>query len=297
VSTRDNYIYDAFISYSHKDGNWVWGWFLPRLKDAGIRVCIDTDTESFEPGDLSISAMERAVSTSRHTIAVLSPSYLASEWSQFESILTQTADPTARERRLIPLLLEPCEIPPRLRSLIYSDFTRIGGREEALKGLLPTFRKISKHKQAKVEEQPVEGRLKVRPHGDGEILKWKSFRDGRFEASDSFFEFTTKLTDAVSSMWEACKDLDPKTTRRVLEPNGYTNPGFTIEFQAEKFNVLVERRLAVLRSKFPLRVFAAEEPRSYDITFAFKAASNVILNRLKTRFKERLPDVTIIEEN
>ena len=39
--------------------------------------------------------MENAVATSRHTLLVLTPAYLASEWTMYEQILTQTQDPSA----------------------------------------------------------------------------------------------------------------------------------------------------------------------------------------------------------
>ena len=33
--------YDVFISYSHVNTQWVWESLLPRLENAGLRVCID----------------------------------------------------------------------------------------------------------------------------------------------------------------------------------------------------------------------------------------------------------------
>ena len=39
--TLPEFDYDVFISYSHRDQEWVWSWLVPRLKDAGIRVCTD----------------------------------------------------------------------------------------------------------------------------------------------------------------------------------------------------------------------------------------------------------------
>ena len=33
--------YDVFISYSHKDEEWVVNTLLPRLENAGLKVCID----------------------------------------------------------------------------------------------------------------------------------------------------------------------------------------------------------------------------------------------------------------
>jgi TIR domain len=55
---------------------------------------------------------------------VLTPAWVASEWAAFEQLLTQTADPAARRRRLIPLRLQPCQPPRRIAMLTYADFAR-----------------------------------------------------------------------------------------------------------------------------------------------------------------------------
>jgi hypothetical protein len=106
---RQRFRYHAFISYSHRNRDWVRSWLVPQLKHAGIKICIDY--ESFEPGAPSFTEMERAVLQSRKTILVLTPEYLQSEWTEFENILVQTLDPAAHQRRLIPVLLLGCDLP------------------------------------------------------------------------------------------------------------------------------------------------------------------------------------------
>jgi len=61
---------------------------------------------------------------SSKTLLVLTPDYLASEWTEFENILAQTLDPAARKRRLLPLILKPCDLPLRIRTLTPLDFMR-----------------------------------------------------------------------------------------------------------------------------------------------------------------------------
>ena len=113
--------YDVFISYSHADSDWVFEWLVPRLKDAGLKVC--TDQESFELGVPALINMENAVATSRHTLLVLTPAYLASEWTMYEQILTQTQDPIGLRQRTIPVLRQPCQPPMRIAMLTYADLT------------------------------------------------------------------------------------------------------------------------------------------------------------------------------
>ncbi|MBI5304790.1 MAG: CHAT domain-containing protein, partial [Chloroflexi bacterium] len=112
--------YDVFISYSSKDAEWVRGDLLKWLEAHGLRVCIDF--RDFRVGAVGVTEMERAVRTSRKTVLVLTPNYLASDWTAFENLMLQTLDPINRELRLIPLLKENCKLPPRIGMLTYVGF-------------------------------------------------------------------------------------------------------------------------------------------------------------------------------
>lgn len=120
MMSGSDFQYDVFISYSHKDTDWVRGWLLPHLESFGVTVCIDY--RDFEPGAPSVIEMERAVLSSRKTLLVITSSYVESEWTEFESVMVQTLDPAARERRAIPLLLEKRNLPLRLGTLTYLNF-------------------------------------------------------------------------------------------------------------------------------------------------------------------------------
>src|SRR3989442_6306927 len=119
-SEQPEYKYDVFVSYSHADNKWVQGWLMPELEKAKLRVCIDS--RDFDLGVPAIVNMERGVDLSRHTLLVLTPAWVASQWTAFESLLIQTSDPVGRRQRLIPLLLKPCEPPHRIAMLTYADF-------------------------------------------------------------------------------------------------------------------------------------------------------------------------------
>jgi tetratricopeptide (TPR) repeat protein len=123
-----------FISYSHKDEAWVKDWLLPRLEGAGLQVHIDY--RDFEIGIPALINMEQAVQTCDKTLLVLSPNWIDSEWTNFEALMIQTKDPTGLKRRLFPLLLEKCSLPPRLEIFTYADFTRTDHRETELNRLI-----------------------------------------------------------------------------------------------------------------------------------------------------------------
>ena len=121
MEDRSQFAYDVFISYSHADKAWVRGELLKRLEASGLRACIDY--REFRPGAPSVAEMERAVLTSRKTVLVLTPAYVASAWTEFETLMLQTLDPAARQRRIIPLLKVRVELPLRIGYLSSVDFS------------------------------------------------------------------------------------------------------------------------------------------------------------------------------
>ncbi len=130
--------YDVFISYSHQDAEWARSWLLPRLKQAGLRTCIDI--ENFTAGAPTIREVERATAESRKTLLVCSADYVASEWRELEGVLARTLDPSARQDRVIPLLLGACKLPLGIATLIHADFRVESNREQELTRLVAGIR-------------------------------------------------------------------------------------------------------------------------------------------------------------
>src|SRR6266542_2673196 len=89
--------YDVFISYSHKDEEWVVNILLPALEAAGLKVCIDF--RDFVPGKPSRHNMRDACKESAYTVLVMTPAWMASEWTSFESVLTFLHDASGKHQR------------------------------------------------------------------------------------------------------------------------------------------------------------------------------------------------------
>jgi len=121
VEQVTEFTYDVFISYNHADKEWVWGWLVTRLKEAGLAVC--TDRESFDVGVPALVNMENAVAASRHTLLVLTPAWMASQWTRFEALLVQHEDPAGLLQRTLPVLYHRCDSPRRIAMLTYADLT------------------------------------------------------------------------------------------------------------------------------------------------------------------------------
>ena len=158
---EQQYTYDVFISYSHKDGEWVRNTLLPRLEAVGLSVYIDY--RDFVPGLPSLVNMENAVEHSRKTLIVLTPDWVKSEWTVFESLLIQTDDPAGRRVRMIPLLLEPCKLPRRIAILTYVDFTRPDDLSLAWERLLNALgAKLREPTEARIESLQIQLRTRKR---------------------------------------------------------------------------------------------------------------------------------------
>ncbi|KAA3662454.1 MAG: toll/interleukin-1 receptor domain-containing protein [Chloroflexi bacterium] len=121
MNKQTEYLYDVFISYSQADREWVNEWLLPHLEKANLRVAIDY--QDFLVGSPEMENIERVVSLSHRTIVVLTPAWLSDEWNAFEALLVRAADPAARQRKLQPILLKPCDLPDSIAFLNKADLT------------------------------------------------------------------------------------------------------------------------------------------------------------------------------
>jgi hypothetical protein len=113
------YKHDVFVSYSHSDGDWVKTVLVPQLQQHHLSVLVDDD---FEPGATAKENMAKAVMQSHYTVAVVTDDWVHSEWSQFETLLTDGLDPDARERRLIPVMLKKCTPPKHIQERTWVEF-------------------------------------------------------------------------------------------------------------------------------------------------------------------------------
>ena len=119
----DGFEFDVFVSYRQQepDKSWVRKVLVPQLEALGLRVCIDY--RDFRMGAVLIKEMERAVVTSRYTLAVLSPQYLQSNFTEFENLIAEHLGLEAGERRLLMVMREECRPRLSLRSRLWLDMT------------------------------------------------------------------------------------------------------------------------------------------------------------------------------
>ena len=113
---------DFFISYNRFDQSWA-EWIAWILEEAGYSVVIQA--WDFRPGGNFVLDMQRAAAASQKTIALLSETYLKSAYTQPEWAAAFATDPTAIDRKLIPVRVKPCEPTGMLRPIVHVDLVDV----------------------------------------------------------------------------------------------------------------------------------------------------------------------------
>ena len=120
-----------FISYNRADRSWA-EWIAWHLEEAGYTTVLQA--WDFRAGSNFVQEMQKAVSDAERTIAVFSPDYLTSSFTQTEWQTAFARDPTGEEGLLVPVRVRKCNPKGLLRQIIYVDL--LGLEETAAKDAL-----------------------------------------------------------------------------------------------------------------------------------------------------------------
>jgi WD40 repeat protein len=123
MDQKRKFAYDLFVVYAKEDGWWVRGYFLERLGLPQDRVMTSRD---LRPGHSIADEFEDAVTSSRHTVLVLTPAFEADVWTSFGGQLAGYASVEEQSNRLIPVALGmPIDkLPLRVKWLVSLDCTQ-----------------------------------------------------------------------------------------------------------------------------------------------------------------------------
>ncbi|KAL8613887.1 hypothetical protein ACOMHN_032877 [Nucella lapillus] len=104
--------YDAFVAYAHQDSDWVLGSLMTRLEDAeatlkGRKPCkLCLHQRDFVVGKPIIDNIVDSIAASRHTIVVLTNSFVRSGWAMEELEHAYRQSIEERRRHLVVVVLE-----------------------------------------------------------------------------------------------------------------------------------------------------------------------------------------------
>jgi TIR domain len=102
----------VFVSYSWKQGEWVWDRLVPVLKASGIEILIDR--ERFKAGVDIVGQMDNTQDQAMQHVLCLSAEYLASKACQHEMRRAIASDPKFSKGNIIPLQLDTTPLPKEL---------------------------------------------------------------------------------------------------------------------------------------------------------------------------------------
>lgn len=110
--------FDAFISYSRSDREWV-----VALSDnlARLGITVFRDEIEIDPGEAIVHGLDDGLRHALAGVLVVSPEAMASPWVRNEyAVLMQRA--IVKGQRLIPVLYRDAELPPLLSTRLWIDF-------------------------------------------------------------------------------------------------------------------------------------------------------------------------------
>jgi len=116
----NTFSYDVFALHAAADEPFVQGYLLPELGFTPERVLVPN---KLRPGRPLISEIERGVRSSRVTVVVLSPAYMADHWAVFgEQLAAYASLAQDVQGELLPLMLADCELPLHIQALVKLDY-------------------------------------------------------------------------------------------------------------------------------------------------------------------------------
>ena len=124
---------DFFISYNKADVAWA-EWIAWQLEHEGYEVIVQV--WDFRPGHNFVLKMQEAISESERTIAILSPDFLNSSYTQPEWAAVFAVDPEGEERKLLPVRVRECKPKGLLLGIDYIDLVHEDKEDSARETLL-----------------------------------------------------------------------------------------------------------------------------------------------------------------
>ena len=108
IENQSEFIYDAFVAYSHEERQWVLSQLLPNIEDKNhFKLCLHE--RDFQIGKFIIDNICDEINRSRKTLIVLSNNFTESQWCQLELTLAQKRHVEEGSTHLIVVLIDTIE--------------------------------------------------------------------------------------------------------------------------------------------------------------------------------------------
>lgn len=172
-----DYRYDIFISYSHSDEEYARK-IKKRLEDLCAGTKIFLSSESVNPGENFVSSIEDALTQAQYFLQILSPKSVMADWPLAERTAALLQDPSGRLGRVIPIIIEDCNLPPLLSIRQWIDLRKKSNFEGGMERLarrvcnrpIPRQNGTSQSGSIKIPQAKLSGRSSYEPDRVTEVL-------------------------------------------------------------------------------------------------------------------------------
>jgi hypothetical protein len=117
---KDLYRYHIFFSHSLEDSKWISG-IVYRLESEPYNYKCHYNDSVIQTKQNIQQTLMSAVILSERVVIVLSPSYVKTNWTEFQELLQNLTTCSLHQQRMLVVLLKDCNIPEQLQPLGFLD--------------------------------------------------------------------------------------------------------------------------------------------------------------------------------
>lgn len=213
----------VFLSHSSQDKFFVRE-LAERLQAHGVAVWIDEAEISI--GDSLTAKIGAAIDQTDFVAVVLSTNSVNSEWVQRELQIALQRELRERDVVVLPILLEPVEIPPFLRDKLYADFSSPEKFQEQLPRLLKAMGvQAAEHKSSSGRTLPreteavarlTEAERRLAAFEDIRIVDLDNSRSVKPDASKALYHMYLKLSTRPPGEWAEIFTAERRFPRHTM---------------------------------------------------------------------------------
>ncbi len=120
----------VFLSHTWKDKK-IARKIAKELTDLGIGVWLDE--AEIKIGDSLVQKIREGIDTVEYLIVLLSSASVASEWVKKEVDIAMNQEIEGKQVKVLPILLENCDLPGFLKGKFYADLTKKSNFEKVIR--------------------------------------------------------------------------------------------------------------------------------------------------------------------
>ncbi len=213
----------VFLSHSSKDKAFTRK-LAERLVQFGVQVWLDE--AEINVGDSLLDRISSAIENTDFVAAIISANSVQSSWVQSELQMAMSRELADRKVRVLPIVIEPCELPMFLKDKLYADFSRSDdfdapfarllralGVDLPLSELLPNIKTI-KPTPPKTQPTPASGSLQE--FVDIQIIGVDKDRTYNPDPSKLLFNVYLNLSTYPPQEWVAIFDAERRFPRHTM---------------------------------------------------------------------------------